>query len=97
MSILIQIGLWLISLFTGPVVKTILTSVAQDLIAAATQKALPAIEASVKEMMARDDLTATQKFDAVQTTILNQFPDLGKSTVNSLIENTLNAIKKETV
>jgi hypothetical protein len=94
MSILISIGMWLLKIVCSPEVKMILTSVIEDLLKTISTQAAPAVIIAVKEAMARDDLNNSQKFDYVQAAVLQQFPNMEKSALNALIENTLNALKK---
>jgi hypothetical protein len=96
MTLLINIALWLISVWSNPTVQIIVVSVVKDLLSKMTQDVAPAVVKAVEEAMTRDDLTTgSAKFDYVQAQILEQFPKIEKSLLNSLIENTLNALKKQ--
>jgi len=95
MSIFINIGLWLISFVTSPPVELILKSVVADLLHEVTSKAAPAVMDAVKAAMLNDQLSGTEKFEQVQSSVLAQFPDMEKSTLNSLIENSYAALKKQ--
>jgi hypothetical protein len=78
---------WLIG---NSIVRAVATSVILDLVQHG-KELVPIALAEIKIVASNKDMTGTEKFAAVTGAVTAQFPAIGKSTVNTIIQSTYNA------